>query len=80
MAGRTRSKNALSSLFIFGFKRHRTRLTRAVFEENFDAALGLLQFRMPKTRELDAPFEQLQSRIYRQFSVFQLLHDFFESL
>src|SRR5262245_46844247 len=80
IAGRTRSKNAINSVFIFGLERKRTRVARAVFQQDLDAPLSLSELGVAKSRELDSFFKVLEGRIERQIPALELLDDFLEPL
>src|SRR5262245_11771067 len=79
IAGRTRSRNALNSVFIFRFEGDGARLSRTVLQEDFYSSLRLFELGVTKSRQLNALLKQFQRRIQRQLAVFQFLHDFFES-
>src|SRR5215469_16215616 len=80
ITGRTRSKNRDRSLFIFSFEWNGLRLSGIILQENLHAPLRLFQFAMAETREFDAFLKQLEGRIRRQFTIFELLDDFLEPL
>src|ERR1043165_2990703 len=80
MAGRTLARNSANSVFIFGFERNGTQLPRIVLQKDLHTPFGLFQPRVAESGQLDALLKQLQCRIQRQISRFELLYDFFQPL
>src|SRR6185295_5837654 len=79
-AGRTRSKNARTSVFMSRLKWNCLRFAVAVFQQDLNPAFRLAELHMTEPRQLDSFFEKFQRRIQRQFAAFELLDDLFEPL